>query len=162
MLRDRQDSHPELPVDADAIVPPPAHVQRSLLALVFLGGMAGAPLRYAIGLALPAGTDRFPWATFLVNVSGAFALGVLLEALARTGPDAGRRRAARLGLGTGLLGAFTTYSALAMEVTLLARADRTGLAIGYAGVSLVAGLVAAAAGIGAATGGHHLHRVRRT
>lgn len=110
--------------------------------------MVGALARYLIGQAITGG--RFPLATFLVNVSGAFALGLLLEALARRGPDVGVRRATRCALGTGLLGAFTTYSALAMEVTLLTRDGRPGLALGYGLGSVLAGLVAAAAGVAAA------------
>jgi CrcB protein len=115
---------------------------------VFAGGVAGTLLRSALATALPA--SRFPLATFLTNVSGAFVLGALLEALGRSGPDTGPRRAARLGLGSGLLGAFTTYSTLAVESDLLVRGGHVGLAAAYAVGSVLAGLAAAAAGIAVA------------
>ena len=126
----------------------PPHAHPVLLLLVFAGGVAGTLLRSALATALPA--SRFPLATFLTNVSGAFVLGALLEGLRRAGPDTGRRRAARLGLGSGLLGAFTTYSALAVESDLLVRDGHVGTATAYAVGSVLAGLVAAAAGVAAA------------
>ncbi len=90
---------------------------------------------------------RIPLATFLVNVLGALALGVLLERLARAGPDTGRRRFVRLALGAGALGGFTTYSALALESVSLARDGLYALAVGYALGTVLAGTVAAFAGI---------------
>src|SRR5699024_11239433 len=56
-----------------------------------------------------------PVGTFLANISGAFLLGLLVESLSRRGADHGRRRDLRLLLGTGLLGGYTTYSALAND-----------------------------------------------
>lgn len=133
----------------------PAHSQPRLLLLVLLGGLVGAPLRHVVGLVVPtsSGAD-VPWATGGVNVVGAFALGVLLTGLERSGNDTGRRRELRLALGTGLLGAFTTYSALGAETAVLLRDGHVALAAGYAVGSAVAGLLAAAAGIavGAALG----------
>jgi CrcB protein len=122
----------------------------ALVALVALGGAVGALLRYALADALPTGAGDFPTATFLTNVSGAFLLGVLLEALDRLGPDVGSRRLLRLGLGTGLLGAFTTYSTLAVEVSVLGRDGEPGLGAGYGLLSAVVGFAAAAAGIAVA------------
>ena len=122
----------------------PTHASAGLLALVLAGGTAGTLLRYGLSTLL-AGHGTLP--TLLVNVSGALLLGALLELLARLGPDEGRRRAVRLGLGSGLLGAFTTYSALATEVVLDLRDGRLGTALAYGLGSASAGLVAAAAGI---------------
>lgn len=112
---------------------------------MFAGGVAGTLLRLALATALPG--SRFPLATWLTNVSGALVLGALLEALLRRGPDTGARRAARLGLGSGLLGAFTTYSTLAVEADLLVRDGHVALAVAYAVGSAVAGLAAAALGV---------------
>ena len=127
---------------------PAPHRRVRLVMVVAAGGAVGAPLRYALSGVLPTTPDRWPTATFVTNLVGAFLLGILLEALARLGPDTGRRRAVRLGLGTGVLGAFTTYSTLATEAVLLGRDGRPGLAAAYGLTSAVCGYVAAAAGIG--------------
>ncbi len=102
-------------------------------------------MRALIEGALPAGAG-FPVATFAINVVGAFLLGALLEALAHHGPDTGRRRMLRLGLGTGVLGGFTTYSTLTVET-----ATRTpGVGAAYLAASVLLGVLAGVAGIVAA------------
>ena len=63
-----------------------------------------------------------------------------------------RRRQARLLLGTGFLGGFTTYSALAVEADGLLRGGRVGLAVAYALTTVVVGLVASLAGVITARG----------
>jgi CrcB protein len=98
------------------------------LALVAVGGFAGAALRYAVALALPG---AFPWGTLAVNGLGSFALGVLLYE--RHFADAVSAEA-RLVVGTGFLSSFTTYSTFAAETTGLA---------GSAGPTLAAANVAA-------------------
>ena len=60
------------------------------------------------------------------------------------------RKRLRLLIGTGFLGAFTTYSSFAVEINLLTTSDRMGVAAAYAASSLVVGLVSVALGIGAA------------
>lgn len=128
--------------------------------LVGVGGFAGTLARYGLGLAIPDAGD-WPIATLTVNVTGAFALGLLLEALARLGGDSGSLRAARLTLGTGFLGSFTTYSSLAVEIERLAAAGSGGIALGYAGASLAAGLLAGVLGVVAGSLGGRQRR-RRT
>ena len=123
----------------------PARLQQYVL--VAGGGLFGAGARQAVEEALPTHPGTFPVATFLINVSGAFLLGLLLESLARSGPDSGWWRASRLSLGPGFLGAFTTYSTLAIESDLLVRGSHLGTAAGYLAASVVAGLAAAYAGI---------------
>jgi CrcB protein len=130
--------------------PPPLHRQPRLVLAVLAGGLVGTPARYGLSVLLPTPERGWPAGTFVANLLGAFLLGVLLEALARQGSDTGRRRLLRLGLGTGFLGAFTTYSALAVEVDLLVRAGRPGLGAAYALVSVLAGLLLSLAGIAAA------------
>lgn len=154
------DGHPELPLDADAIGARPPHRRFPLVLAVAAGGAIGAPLRYALASALPSASQGWPTATFVTNLLGALLLGVLLEGLARLGPDAGARRVVRLGVGTGVLGAFTTYSTLATEAVLLGRDGRPGLAVAYGLLSAVAGYGAAAAGIGLAALGHRAVRTR--
>ncbi|TFD86050.1 CrcB family protein [Cryobacterium serini] len=125
--------------------PRAVHLRWRYLGLVFLGGTAGTALRQALGLLLPpvdlAAGAHLPLTTLGINVLGALLLGLLLEALVRPGPDAGGRRSARLLLGTGLLGGFTTYSALATDSALLLHGGAIGAAIGYAlGTVLLGGL----------------------
>lgn len=155
------DDHPELPLDPDAIEaygrprqPRPAHHRPLLWVVVFLGGASGTAARHQFGLALQHGSGGWPLSTLVVNVAGSLVLGVLLEALVRGGPDAGWRRMVRLAGGTGFCGGLTTYSSLAVEVTLLGRNGHWPAGAGYAAVSVLAGLVAAATGIAVATGWH--------
>jgi CrcB protein len=99
--------------------------------------------RYAVSLAVPwGGPPGWPWATLAVNLAGALALGLLLGALAGGG-DSPRAQGARLALGPGFLGGFTTYSAFAVEVVLLARAAAPLSAASYAAFAAVGGLAAA-------------------
>jgi len=121
------------------------------IAVVLLGGTVGTALREGMTLAVPR-IDGVPIATVGVNVAGAFALGVLLEHLARRGPESGRARDLRLLLGTGVLGGFTTYSALAVDTVLLASGGSVGIAVLYALGTLVLGGVASWAGIAVAAG----------
>lgn len=102
-------------------------------------------LRYAVALATPA-PGGWPLATLTVNVVGAFALGFLLEALARRGPESRRQQRVRLTLGTGVLGGFTTYSTFALEVDRLLHDGVAAVAVGYVVATLVAGTLAALAG----------------
>lgn len=79
---------------------------------VFLGGGSGATLRWVLGAVVPASSL---WVTWGINMLGAFCLGLLLSYLSTSGPDQGARQTLRLGLGTGFLGGFTTYSAFAVQ-----------------------------------------------
>lgn len=124
------------------------------VALVAAGGVLGAIARYAITVALPSSGRGFPTATFVTNLTGALILGALLEALARMGPDDGWRRSARLLVGTGICGAYTTYSTLAVDSDQLLRAHRVGLALFYALGTVVLGLGATGLGIALAAGYH--------
>ncbi|WP_299037739.1 CrcB family protein [uncultured Pseudokineococcus sp.] len=126
----------------------PPHRSPALLLGVLVGGAAGTGLRWAVGQVLPHQAGAWPWGTLLVNVVGALLLGALLEALVRAGPDVGRRRAARVVLGSGLLGGLTTTSALALETVQLGASGAPRVAVAYAVTSLVAGVAAAAAGVG--------------
>lgn len=138
---------PDLDVDETSSgLPLPVHLHPGLLALVAAGGAAGSLARYAVTSTVGTPGD-LPLGTLVVNVAGACALGVLLELLALRGSDVGRRRTARLLLGTGFLGAFTTYSALAVETDGLLRDGRILAAVGDGVGSVVLGFAAALAGI---------------
>jgi fluoride exporter len=140
------DPHAELPVDPDT----PLHRRPSAWAWVLAGGVLGTGLRWTIEQAMPTPDRSWPWATFLINLSGAFLLGALLEFLARAGSDAGWRQRVRLFAGTGVCGAFTTYSTLALEISSLGRHGVPWLGLAYGVVSMVAGIGCAWAGIAAA------------
>jgi fluoride exporter len=117
------------------------------LGLVAVGGAAGATARYALVRAFPVGAGRFPTTTLLINISGAFLLGALLETLLRRATG---EHWLRMLVGVGVLGAFTTFSTLADETALLVRAHETGTAIVYDAVSLVGGIAAVVLGLVAA------------
>ncbi len=118
-------------------------------ALVAIGGATGAVARYQLGRGMThwLGTGAiaaFPWATLAANVLGSMAMGVLFGWLARTG---GASESARLFLGVGLLGGFTTFSAFSLEVLQLIERGTPGLAFIYAALSVLAGLIALYAGL---------------
>lgn len=124
----------------------PLHLRPLPVILVFVGGGGGTLARYLLGLVIPT-LAGFPLATFLVNLVGAFALGLLLEGLLRGGNDVGGRQRVRLLLGPGFLGGFTTYSSLCVETALLTEDGRYLTGAGYAAASLIFGVAAAATGV---------------
>jgi fluoride exporter len=152
----RVGAHPELPVDSDLVAPraslPPrgVHLRPELILLVAVGGAIGTALREAISLAVPA-VGGFPLAIFCINVVGASVLGALLEGLARRGSDTGRRRLLRLGIGTGVLGGFTTYSALAADSAVLLTGPDAWLGLTYAVATVLVGAAASLGGIAIAS-----------
>ena len=135
-------------------MPPTASTPRPplwrLAGLVACGAVLGTLARAALGIAFPHGPGEWPWATFAINIVGSFVLAVLLESLAHAGPDTGRRRAVRLGVGTGVIGGFTTYSTYVVEIDRLAQSGHAWLGIAYALLSVVVGLAAAGVGLGVA------------
>lgn len=142
--------------------PRAAHRHPGLLALIFAGGTLGTGVRAALENAAPADAAGIPWITLIINAIGSLLLGLLLETLARTGADAGRRRAARLTLGTGVLGGFTTYSTFAVETVQRLTSGSVAVGVVYAVVSIVLGATGAAAGFaGARRITRHTQGVRR-
>jgi CrcB protein len=136
----------------------PLHLNPRYIAIVVAGGIAGALVRWWVGAVLPS-PGGWPLPTFTVNLAGAFALGVLLEGLARRGPDQGGLRLARLLAGTGFMGAFTTYSTFAVDAVKLFGADRPAAALGYLAATVLGGAAASGAGIWAAAY-HHARSTR--
>lgn len=122
------------------------HLRPAAIALVAVGGVLGTAAREGLSLAIPP-VAGVPVAIFGINIVGAFVLGVLLESLLMRGPDEGARRNVRLFVGTGVLGGFTTYSALATDTDLLIRAGSVWTAIGYALATVVVGGLASLLGI---------------
>jgi CrcB protein len=111
------------------------------LAAVFAGGAIGATARAGVGEALATGGPAWPWATFLVNVAGACALGYFITRLQERLPLSAYRRPL---LGTGFCGALTTFSTMQVELIRMLEDGRDGLALGYAAASVAAGFAALA------------------
>jgi fluoride exporter len=112
---------------------------RRELAAVFAGGAIGTVAR--AGLAALAGPDpgEWPWATFTVNVVGAFLVGYFTTRLLERLPLSSYRRPL---LGTGLCGGLTTFSTMQVETLNMLEHHHYGLALGYTAGSLAAGLLA--------------------
>lgn len=114
-----------------------------MIALTALAGGLGAALRFLVDGWVSRGVStRVPLGTFVVNVTGSFALGLLVASAAPT--------AVASVIGTGLLGGYTTFSAASVEAVALAR--RVGpravtTAVAHAAAMLAACLLAASLGL---------------
>lgn len=112
-------------------------------AAVAVGGAAGSEARYLLGLAFPQPAAGVDLVVLWVNVAASLALGWLTGRWsARPAPDW-----VRAGLGPGLLGGFSTFSALALSLERLTAAGSAAEAAGYLAASLLLGLGAAALGL---------------
>jgi CrcB protein len=117
---------------------------------VFLGGALGTAARAALVATVPS-PPTWPVTVFAVNVIGSLLLGALVGTLGRR-PATARGRSLRLLLGTGMLGGFTTYSALALDTVHLALGGQVLQAVVVPVASVVVGIAAAALGIALAGG----------
>lgn len=115
------------------------------LLLVAVGGAVGATLRHLVNVGFTSrGFVGFPWHTLVVNVTGAFLLGLLAACAAEKGTLDPRLV---LLLGTGVLGGFTTFSAYSYETVVLLEDGGAALAVVNVTVSTVAGIAAAWGGL---------------
>jgi fluoride exporter len=116
----------------------------SVIIGVAAGGALGALSRYGVDTFVERRTDAvFPWATFLINVSGCLAVGFLIAALVD------RHRAPqwlRAALVLGFCGGYTTFSTFEYEAFLLGRGSWLPAAA-YAALSVFAGLAALRLGV---------------
>jgi CrcB protein len=110
---------------------------------VAAGGLLGTELRYVLGLLFPDQPADLPWATLGINIVGSFVLAALTTIWIARPQTAFWLRA---GIGPGVLGSFTTFSAVVFSTDQLARSGFPGLALLYVGLSVFLGLAAAAAG----------------
>src|SRR5687768_13702450 len=108
--------------------------------LVGAGGAIGSVMRYAVSLI--TGTAIFPYATFIVNISGSFIIGILLGLVTRNDiTDHGWKF-----LAIGVCGGFTTFSAFSLEGFKLLQEQRYFIFLLYIVASITAGLLATYAG----------------
>lgn len=114
----------------------------AVLGVISAGGVVGAECRVGVSVLWPQSAGGFPWATFLINVSGCFLIGVLVVLIAEVWSA---HRLLRPFLGVGVLGGYTTFSTYVLDVQQLVTAGAARTALLYLmGTPLVA--VAAAYG----------------
>ena len=116
------------------------------LLYVMVGGAVGSGARYLTGSAVTAllGPD-YPFGTLAVNIVGGLLMGVLVGVLARNSAS----ETWRLLLAVGVLGGFTTFSALSLEVVTMIERGAFGVALGYVLVSVIGSVAALFAGLSA-------------
>jgi CrcB protein len=119
--------------------------------VVFAGGIVGTATRLGLDALVPHSDTGFPVSTLGINIVGSLILGYLVAGVWPTAPAW-----LRAALGPGVLGSFTTFSALVISLVTLTDAGRIGLAMAYLGASLLLGFAAAAAGL--ALGGYRRRR----
>jgi CrcB protein len=139
---------PVEPVDPDVDLHVPAQrPQRSwdpaVPAAIAAGGVLGAEARYGLSVLMPHEPGQWPWATWLINISGCFLIGILMVMITElTSPH----RLVRPFLGVGILGGFTTFSTAMVDVQQLALTGHGGAALGYMLATVTAAVAAAFAG----------------
>ncbi len=109
---------------------------------ILFGGACGTGCRYGLSLLINSwlGARNFPLATFVINVTGSFLIGLIAELYqAQVFSSA----TWRLALVTGVLGGYTTFSAFSLENLQLLRTGAIGSALVYAVGSVVLGVGAA-------------------
>ena len=111
-----------------------------IVLFVAIGGAIGSVGRYL--LSTPINERAAPWGTIIVNLVGSAALGFLIGSFSGRSVDP----AIQIGLLTGVLGGFTTFSTFSAETMLLVDAGRWQLALVNVAVSVVLGITAAFVG----------------
>ena len=101
---------------------------------VGLAGSLGAILRYLVGLLLFS-DFLFPYATLLVNLVGCYALSYLTSRVFRFSSQL------KTAIGTGFIGAFTTFSAFSVDTVKLFEQEKVFLAFIYIVISVVGGII---------------------
>jgi CrcB protein len=111
-------------------------------------GAVGAPLRWVVDDAVSRRQPgRFPTGILVVNTTGSFVLGFLAGLVLYHGAPANLRVVA----GTGLCGAYTTFATFSFDTVALFQEDHRVDAVANVAVTIVAGLLAAAAGLALAS-----------
>jgi CrcB protein len=135
----------------------PTHRSPATLLAVGLGGAIGTLTRYCLDRGVPSPVGHFPTATFIINLSGSFLIGLLLPVALSV---ADRHPLTRPFFITGILGGWTTYSALATDSATLVKTGHTLLALGDLAGTVLGGLALVALGFYASPA-HSYVRYRR-
>ncbi|GGL46605.1 fluoride efflux transporter FluC [Nocardia jinanensis] len=142
---------PSLPVNPDIdLRDPPQRAELTashgaILAVIAAGGALGALARYGLTVYWPTPAGGFPWAVFVINVTGSFLLGVLMVVITELRPA---HPLLRPFLGVGVLGGFTTFSTYANDIRSLLEPDSAVVGAVYLVSTLFAAVAACALGIG--------------
>jgi CrcB protein len=140
---------PVEPVDSDVDLHGPAQRRQrrwdpAVLAAIAAGGVLGAEVRYGLSVLMPHEPGQWPMATWLINISGCFLIGILMVVITElTSPH----RLLRPLLGVGVLGGYTTFSTAMVDVQQMALAGRGGAALGYMLATVTAAVAAAFTGV---------------
>jgi CrcB protein len=129
------------PADRTARVPDLSHLAVTVLA-VFVAGVLGTAARLLLDVAVPAHPAGMPVSTLVINTVGSLVLGVVVATMPAHSPEW-----LRAGVTTGLLGSFTTFSALTVATVELAGTGQLLSAAALVAISVLTGVAAAAAGI---------------
>ncbi|MFJ6567868.1 fluoride efflux transporter CrcB [Streptomyces sp. NPDC091292] len=111
--------------------------QGPVVAMVALGGAAGASARYGASLLWPTAAGTFPWTTLAVNVVGCAVIGVFMVVITEVWAA---HRLVRPFFGTGVLGGFTTFSTYAVDIQRLVTDGETGTGMAYLALTVLAAL----------------------
>ena len=122
-----------------------------LFLLACTGGAIGAGARYLVNIVCAQCiAPGFPWATFIVNVSGSFLMGIVVAGIV---PYLGGSVAWRTFLATGILGGFTTFSAFSLDVVDLMQRQQVLSFLFYVLGSVVLSVSALLVGVAVARAG---------
>ncbi len=115
----------------------------ALTGCIGIAGAIGATARYLLGRFVAERTNsQLPWGTFLINISGAFLIGLVFTATTRHVLSTAEQGI----LATGFLGGYTTFSTMSWEGTQLLRGRSYRLSVLYLGGSVLLGLAAVTLG----------------
>jgi fluoride exporter len=121
-----------------------ARTHPGVLVCIAIGGALGALSRYGVSRLIHVPTDGFPRSTFVINVSGAFVLGCFLTVIRERQWSA---RYVRPLFAIGFLGAFTTFSTMAVDTVTLIKDGHAAVGIGYLLLSVAAGVASCVLGV---------------
>jgi CrcB protein len=147
--------------EVDRPAPPrrPRSWDPAVLAMIAAGGVLGAEARYGMSVLIPYQPGQWPWAIWLVNISGCFLIGVLMVIMTELSSP---HRLVRPFLGVGVLGGYTTFSTSMVDVQQLALAGRSGAALGYLVGTVTAAVAGAFTGVALTRGAAALLTRRRS